>query len=371
MSSEAGDGVLLSTRPSAAVTTATVSSAARHVGTVEHMHNDVDPLATRPLGRTGRTVSVIGLGTWQLGADWGDVDAAAARDILDAAASSGVTFFDTADVYGDGLSERTIGAWLADNPGAGVTVGTKMGRREAQVPENFTAAKFSEWTDRSRRNLGVDTLDLVQLHCPPTAVLSTDSVYDALDALVDSGAIAAYGVSVETTEEALAAIARPGTATVQIILNAFRLKPLDEVLPAAIAAGVGIIARVPLASGLLSGKYTVDTEFAENDHRNYNRDGAAFDVGETFSGVDFGTGVEAAREFATLAEGTGLTTPQAALAWVAQLEGVSTVIPGARSVEQARSNALAGSADALPASFDAAVSALYDRYFRAAVHPRW
>ena len=326
---------------------------------------------TRTLGRTGRTVSVIGLGTWQLGADWGDVDAGEAHAILDAAVESGVTFFDTADVYGDGRSEKTIGEYLADNPGHGITVATKMGRREAQDPGNFTAAKFREWIDRSRENLGVETLDLVQLHCPPTPVFSTDAVYDALDELVASKAIAAYGVSVETCAEALAAIARPGTASVQIILNAFRLKPLDEVLPAAIAAGVGIIARVPLASGLLSGKYTTATTFAENDHRNYNRDGSAFDVGETFSGVDFEQGVAAAQEFAALAADTGLTTSQAALAWVSQLDGVSSVIPGARSVDQARANAVAGSADALPAEFTVAVTELYDRYFRTAVHPRW
>ncbi|WP_165064837.1 aldo/keto reductase [Marisediminicola senii] len=326
---------------------------------------------TRTLGRTGRTVSVIGLGTWQLGSDWGDVDATTARSILDAAVESGVTFFDTADVYGDGQSEKTIGAYLADNPGHGITVGTKMGRREAQNAENFTLAKFREWTDRSRANLGVDTLDLVQLHCPPTAVFSTPAVYDALDTLVQDGAIAAYGVSVETAAEALAAIEHPGVATVQIILNAFRLKPLDEVLPAAAAAGVGIVARVPLASGLLSGKYSADTTFAENDHRNYNRDGSAFDVGETFSGVDYESGVAAAQEFAALAADTGLTTPQAALAWIAQLDGVSSVIPGARIVEQAKSNAVAGSAAQLPTQFDAAVSELYDRYFRAAIHPRW
>ncbi|MFP7761169.1 aldo/keto reductase [Marisediminicola sp. LYQ85] len=326
---------------------------------------------TRTLGRTGRTVSAIGLGTWQLGADWGDVDDTAARDILDTAVSSGVTLFDTADVYGDGRSEKFIGSYLADNPGHGITVATKMGRRDAQDPANFTLARFREWTDRSRLNLGVDTLDLVQLHCPPTAVFSTDAVYDALDTLVQNDAIAAYGVSVETADEALAAIARPGTATVQIILNAFRLKPLDEVLPAAKAAGVGIIARVPLASGLLSGKYTTETTFAENDHRNYNRDGSAFDVGETFSGVDFDRGVAAAQEFARLAAGTGLSTSQAALAWVAQLDGVSTVIPGARSVEQARSNAAAGEAAPLSDGFTAAVKEIYDRYFREAVHPRW
>lgn len=326
---------------------------------------------TRTLGRTGRTVSVIGLGTWQLGADWGDVDADAALAILDAATSSGITFFDTADVYGDGRSEKFIGDYLAGRPDHGITVATKMGRREAQDAANFTLPRFREWTDRSRTNLRVDTLDLVQLHCPPSEVLSTDSVYDALDTLVADGAIAAYGVSVETTAEALAAIARPGTASVQIILNAFRHKPLDEVLPAAIAAGVGIIARVPLASGLLSGKYTTETTFAANDHRNYNRDGSAFDVGETFSGVDFEQGVAAAQEFQALAASTGLTTAQAALAWVSQLDGVSSVIPGARSVDQARSNAVAGSAEPLSAEFNAGVARLYDTYFRAAIHPRW
>ncbi|WP_349897568.1 aldo/keto reductase [Parafrigoribacterium soli] len=332
-------------------------------------------MQTRTLGRTGRTVSVIGLGTWQLGADWGEVSAADARAVLEAAAESGVTFFDTADVYGDGRSESFIGEFLAANPAFDITVATKMGRREAQDPANFTLAKFREWTDRSRRNLGTDRLDLVQLHCPPTPVFSTDAVYDALDTLVSDGAIAAYGVSVETVDEALAAIARPGTATVQIILNAFRLKPLDAVLPAAIEAGVGIIARVPLASGLLSGKYTVDTTFAANDHRSYNRHGEAFDAGETFSGVDFETGVRAAQEFARLVENepaaSGLSTAQAALAWVAQLDGVSSVIPGARNVEQARSNAVAGSAGPLGEAFSAEIVSIYDRHFRSAVHPRW
>jgi len=328
-------------------------------------------MQSRTLGRTGRTVSVIALGTWQLGADWGDVTEADARAVLDAAVDSGVSLFDTADVYGDGRSEQLIGGYLADRPDANVFVATKMGRRDDQDPANFTLARFREWTDRSRSNLGVDTLDLVQLHCPPTVVFSTDSVYDALDTLVEEGAIANYGVSVETAEEALAAIARPNVATVQIILNAFRLKPLDRVLPAAIEAGVGIVARVPLASGLLSGKYTEQTTFAANDHRTFNRHGEAFDVGETFSGVDFEAGVAAAREFSALAAGVGLTPAQAALAWVAQLDGVSTVIPGARSVEQARANASAGSVDPLPAEFTAAVRDLYDRYFRAAIHDRW
>ncbi|MDX6300169.1 MAG: hypothetical protein QOF53_1383, partial [Nocardioidaceae bacterium] len=202
----------------------------------------------RTLGRTGRSVSVVGLGTWQLGADWGDVSETDARAVLDASVEEGVTFFDTADVYGDGRSETLIGRFLADNPGADLTVATKMGRREEQVPENYVLESFRTWTDRSRRNLGVDTLDLVQLHCPPTAVYTDDRLYDALDTLVEEGAVRAYGVSVEKVDEALAAIARPHVATVQIIANAFRLKPFDEVLPAAAEAGVGIIVRVPLAS---------------------------------------------------------------------------------------------------------------------------
>jgi aryl-alcohol dehydrogenase-like predicted oxidoreductase len=255
----------------------------------------------RVLGKTGSPVSIVGLGTWQLGADWGSVTESDALAVLRAAVESGVTFFDTADVYGDGRSETIIGRFLADNAGRGVVVATKMGRRVAQVPENYTLANFRAWTDRSRVNLGVDRLDLVQLHCPPTPVFYSDAVYDALDTLVAEERIAAYGVSVQTCEEALAAIARPGVATVQIIFNAFRRKPLDQVLPAASAAGVGIIVRVPLASGLLSGRYTMDTVFAADDHRNYNRHGEAFDVGETFSGVDYAAGVRAAAEFAAIA----------------------------------------------------------------------
>src|SRR6476661_10136372 len=254
----------------------------------------------RMLGKTGRNVSIVGLGTWQLGADWGNVDPAQAQAILAASMEAGVTFFDTADVYGDGRSEQAIGKFLKENPGLGVTVATKMGRRMEQRPENYTLANFRQWVDRSRKNLGTDTLDLVQLHCPPTPVYSNNEVYDALDTLVAEGAIRNYGVSVERSDEALEAIRHEGTASVQIILNAFRLKPLDDVLPAAKAAGVGIIARVPLASGLLSGKYSKDTTFAENDHRNYNRKGEAFDVGETFSGVDFEQGLKAVKEFEQL-----------------------------------------------------------------------
>ena len=333
----------------------------------------IDALPTRSAPRLGRSPSAVGLGTWQLGGDWGDVTESDARAVLEASAEAGVTLFDTADVYGDGRSERIIGAFRAANPGLDVLVATKMGRRGPQEPAEYSAEHFRAWTDRSRRNLGVDVLDLVQLHCPPTAVFASDAVYDALDALVDDGAIAAYGVSVEESAQALTAIARPHVASVQIILNAFRLKPLDAVLPAAEEDGVAILARVPLASGLLSGRYDEGTTFAENDHRNYNRHGDAFDVGETFAGVDYDQGVRAAREFSELVRSTEpeLTPAQAAIAWVAQLSGVTTVIPGARSPEQARANAAAASAPALGAEFDAAVHDLYDRYFRAAVHDRW
>jgi aryl-alcohol dehydrogenase-like predicted oxidoreductase len=327
----------------------------------------------RVLGRTERPVSVVGLGTWQIGGSWGEVSDSDAFAVLEAAVESGVTFFDTADVYGDGRSEQLIGKFLLDKPDLAVTVATKMGRRAEQQPENYTLDNFRAWLDRSRRNLALDRIDLVQLHCPPTPVYSRDEIYDALDTLVAEGVIAAYGVSVETCDEALTAISRRGTATVQLILNAFRRKPLDYVLPAAAAAGVGIIARVPLASGLLSGRYTTETQFAENDHRNYNRQGESFDVGETFSGVDFETGVAAAQEFAGLVrDHLGDVPPaRAALAWVVQQPGVTTVIPGARSADQARANAAAGLLPALPSAFLDAVAELYDRRLRASIHPRW
>ncbi|MET1036781.1 MAG: aldo/keto reductase [Aeromicrobium sp.] len=326
-------------------------------------------METRTLGRTGRDVSVVGLGTWQLGADWGDVSHEDAVAVLDAAVAEGVTFFDTADVYGDGRSEQLIGEYLRDRPELDVFVATKMGRRAEQDPAHFTMDNFRAWTDRSRGNLGVETLDLVQLHCPPTAVFSDDRVFDDLDTLVADKVMAAYGVSVETVDEALTAIARPGVASIQIILNAFRLKPLDEVLPAAREAGVGIIARVPLASGLLSGRYTTETTFAADDHRTYNRGGEAFDVGETFSGVDYPTGVAAAAEFSALVP-DGVHPAQAAIAWILAQDGVTAAIPGARNVTQARSNAAAAGVS-LPASFDAAVHDIYDRMLREAVHPRW
>ena len=322
----------------------------------------------RSFPRMGRTVGVIGLGTWQLGADWGTVTEADAHATLQSATDAGVTFFDTADVYGDGRSEQIIGSFLKSHPG--ITVATKMGRRVPQEPSAYTLDNFRAWTDRSRANLGVETLDLVQLHCPPTPVFSTDAVYDALDTLVQEKRIAAYGVSVEKVDEALAAIARPGTASVQIILNAFRLKPLERVLPEAVAAGVGIIARVPLASGLLSGRYDEKTRFAADDHRNFNRHGEAFDVGETFSGVDYQTGLEAVRRLRPLVP-PGATMAQFALRWILDQHGVTVVIPGARNPKQARDNAAAADLAPLPPATLDTVRAVYDELIRPQVHDKW
>ncbi|GID92791.1 aldo/keto reductase [Amorphoplanes digitatis] len=325
-------------------------------------------MENRTFDRMGRTVGVIGLGAWQLGADWGTVSEDDAHATLAAAVDAGVTFIDTADVYGDGRSEQVIGQFIKGRPQ--LTVATKMGRRMPQEPENYSLDNFRAWTDRSRANLGVDTLDLVQLHCPPTPVFSTGAVYDALDTLVQEKRIAAYGVSVERVDEALAAIERPGTASVQIILNALRLKPLERVLPAAAAAGVGIIARVPLASGLLSGRYDEQTTFGADDHRNYNRHGEAFDVGETFSGVDFGTGLEAVRRLRPHVP-AGATMAQFALRWIADQDGVTVVIPGARNPEQARGNASAAALAPLDAATHEAVRAVYDELIRPQVHDRW
>ncbi|MFG1815197.1 aldo/keto reductase [Kribbella sp. NPDC049174] len=325
-------------------------------------------METRRLGRTGRDVGVVGLGAWQLGADWGSVDESDALAVLRTAVEGGVTFIDTADVYGDGRSERLVGQVLKEHDA--LTVATKMGRRVEQVPANYNLEAFRAWNDRSRANLGVDTIDLVQLHCPPTPVYSTDAVFDALDELVAEGRIASYGVSVETCAEALTAIARPNVASVQIILNAFRLKPLDEVLPAAREAGVGIIARVPLASGLLSGKYDENTVFGADDHRTYNRHGESFDVGETFSGVDFGTGLEAVRRLMPWLP-AGATMAQFALRWILDQSGVTVVIPGARNPGQVAGNLAAAELSPLSTDQLAAVQQTYDDLIRPQIHGRW
>jgi aryl-alcohol dehydrogenase-like predicted oxidoreductase len=326
-------------------------------------------MESRPLGRTGADVSVVGLGTWQLGADWGHVDDDTAADVLDAALDAGVTLLDTADVYGDGRSEVRIRQALvlrSDRP----FVATKAGRRaDPFEAATFTPENLRAWIDRSRRNLGVETLDLVQLHCPPTAVYSDQRVYDALDSFVASGAIAAYGVSVETVAEGLTALQHPGVQSVQVILNIFRRKPLEELLPAATKAGVGILARVPLASGLLTGRFDESTTFPPDDHRSFNRHGEAFDVGETFAGVPYEVGVAAAREVREIAG--SLPTAAFALRWVIDQPGVTSVIPGARNVEQVRGNVAAAGLPPLTDTQLSDLERLYDERIRAHVHDRW
>lgn len=325
----------------------------------------------RILGRTGREVSVIGQGCWQFGGDWGEVSDEAALGVLHTAAEAGITFFDTADVYGDGHSEQLVGQFLRECGDPAIMVATKLGRRaDPFVAETYTRENLRAWTDRSRRNLGRDTIDLTQLHCPPTPVYSNDRVFDALDEMVADGWISGYGVSVETVDEAMTALQRPGVASIQIIANIFRRKPLEQVLPAAQAAGVGIIARVPLASGLLSGKFTAQTSFAPEDHRTYNRHGESFDQGETFSGVPYEVGVDAAQAVTRLAP-EGVSPAQFALRWLIDQPGISTVIPGASRAEQARANAAAADVAPLTADQLAALEQIYDEQIRVHVHHRW
>jgi aryl-alcohol dehydrogenase-like predicted oxidoreductase len=323
----------------------------------------------RRLGSTGFHVGVVGFGAWQIGGtSWGPVDEEAAMEALHAAVDAGVTFVDTADVYGDGRSERFVARLLAERPER-LVVATKMGRRAPQELRHYTAANFRMWVDDCRANLGVETIDLLQLHCPPDEVIASAEVFDALDALVADGSIAHYGVSVETVAQAEAAIRRPGVATVQIIFNLFRQKPARSFLGAAAGAGVGVIARVPLASGLLAGKISRDTVFADTDHRAYNRHGESFDVGETFAGVPLDVGLEAVEELRALA-GEG-TLAQLALRWILMFDGVTTVIPGARSAAQARENAAAAALPPLGAEAMALAADVYERRIAPHVDHRW
>lgn len=330
-------------------------------------------METRKLGKTGLHVSVVGMGCWQLGADWGDLSDAQAMETLHAAADSGVTFFDTADVYGDGRSERFVGRLLAERRQEHdkLVVATKLGRRVAQDPANYTRQAIRDWSQRSRDNLGLATIPLTQLHCPPDGVHEDDRVFDALDELVDEGVLGAYGVSVETVSQGLRALQRPGVATLQVIFNAFRLKPLEKLFPACKQADVGVIVRVPLASGLLSGKYDEATTFPENDHRNYNRHGEKFDVGETFSGVPYDVGVAAVRRLQQKAVPEGWTLAEVALRWCVDAPGVSTVIPGAKSPLQAKANATVGDRSPLPESAAGEIRSVYYDEVTKYVHDRW
>jgi aryl-alcohol dehydrogenase-like predicted oxidoreductase len=327
-------------------------------------------MRTRVLGKTGREVSEIGFGAWQIGADWGSVGEDEALATLHAAADAGVTFFDTADVYGDGRSERLVGRLLRERAGEPITVATKMGRRLDQTVANYSPQHFREWNDRSRENLGIDTLPLVQLHCPPTGLYYHPEVFEDLEAMVAEGRIAAYGVSVERVEEALKAIEYPNVATVQIIFNPLRQRPAGLFFAQAAQRGVGIIVRVPLASGLLSGKYTRETTFGPDDHRTFNRHGEQFDVGETFAGVPFEAGLDAVEELRPLVP-EGATLVQLALRWILMHDAVSTVIPGARSPEQAQANAAAADLPALPEATMARIASVYTERIASHVHQRW
>jgi aryl-alcohol dehydrogenase-like predicted oxidoreductase len=324
----------------------------------------------RRLGKTGRDVSVIGFGAWAIGGSWGSVDDAQSLRALHAAADAGVTLIDTADVYGDGHSEQVIRRFLAERPGETFFVATKMGRGGPQEPAQFTPEHFRAWTQRSRDNLGVATLDLVQLHCPPTQVMYMPEVFDALDDLVADGVIAAYGVSVEKVEEALKAIEFPGVATIQIVFNMLRQRPAERFLAEAARRDVGVLARVPLASGMLTGKLTATTTFEADDHRQFNRHGESFDVGETFAGLDYATGLEVVEELKALVP-AGSTLAQSALRWILQHDGVTAAIPGAKTPEQARANAPAADLAPLPAETMARVREIYDARVRPLVHQRW
>lgn len=325
----------------------------------------------RQFGRTGWQVSAIGFGAWAIGADWGDVADTDAAAALHEALDRGMTFIDTADVYGDGRSERLIAQVLKERGGARPVVATKAGRRlPVQTLAGYTRENLTRFVERSLRNLEVEALDLVQLHCPPTDVYYAPEVFGVLDDLVRDGKLKHYGVSVEKVEEAVKAIEFPGVASVQIIFNMFRLRPSEQFFDLAKRRGVAIIARVPLASGLLSGKFTAKTVFGANDHREYNRAGQAFDVGETFSGVPYEAGLAAVEELRALVP-AGLTMAQFALRWILMFDAVSVAIPGAKNREQAAANAVAGTADAIDAATMRRVAEIYDRRIRNLVHQRW
>lgn len=326
---------------------------------------------TRTLGKTGYQISEIGFGAWAIGGSWGDVAEEDAVAALHAALDAGVTFIDTADVYGDGRSEKIIAQVLASRPEDEIVVATKAGRRlDPHVAAGYTIDNVEAFIDRSRTNLRMDTLDLVQLHCPPTEVYYDPELFEGLDSLVSAGKIRNYGVSVEKVEEAIKAIEYPSVATVQIIFNAFRLRPASLLFGLAADREVGVIARVPLASGLLTGKMSAESAFASDDHRSFNRHGEAFDVGETFSGVPFDVGLEAVDRLRGLVpEGTSMA--QWALRWILMRPELSVVIPGAKNPAQAQSNAAAGELPALSPEDMERVEQVYSELIAPHVHHRW
>lgn len=324
----------------------------------------------RALGRTGWQVSEVSFGAWAIGADWGNVSEEDALSALYKSIDMGVNFIDTADVYGDGRSERLIARVLKERKEK-VVVATKMGRRlSPHTADGYNQENFSQFIERSLKNLDTDCLDLVQLHCPPTDVYYRPEVFGALDDLVQAGKIRYYGVSVEKVEEALKAIEYPNVQTVQIIFNMFRPRPAELFFEQAKKRQIGILARVPLASGLLTGKMTPQTTFGQDDHRQYNRHGEAFDVGETFSGVEYETGLQAVEEIRALVP-QNATMAQLALRWILMFDAVSCVIPGAKNAAQAQDNINAADLAPLTEEQMTSIQAIYGDYIKPQVHQRW
>lgn len=325
----------------------------------------------RALGRTPWSVSEISFGAWAIGAAWGPVNDSESMAALHRAIDLGVNFIDTADVYGDGHSERLIARLLSERPGEQIVVATKAGRRlPQQTPEGYTRENLASWIDRSLKNLETDCLDLVQLHCPPTDVYYMPEVFGFMDDFVAAGKIRYYGVSVEKIEQALKAIEYPNVQTVQIIFNLFRQRPLELFFQQAQLRSVGILARVPLASGLLTGKISATTEFAEDDHRRFNRHGEAFDRGETFSGVDFETALRAVDKLKAIVP-SGVSMSQLALRWILMHDAVTCAIPGARRPNQVDDNVSAVNVAPLSDAVMVSIKQIYEESIRNLVHHRW
>lgn len=324
----------------------------------------------RKFGHAEKSVSEIGFGAWAIGGSWGDVAESDAKAALHAALDNGTTFIDTADVYGDGRSERIIADVLKERSGPRPFVATKAGRRlDPHVAQGYTAANLNAFVDRSLKNLDMERLDLVQLHCPPTEVYYRPEVFDAMDRMVAAGKISSYGVSVEKVEEGLKAVEYPGVKSVQIIYNVFRQRPA-RFIQEAHDRGIAVIVRVPLASGLLTGKMTRETTFAANDHRLFNRNGEAFDKGETFAGVPYDVALDAVEEIRSLVP-QNATMAQFALRWILMNDGVTTVIPGAKNAAQAKANAEASELPALPDVAMEVLRALYLQKIAPFVHHQW
>jgi aryl-alcohol dehydrogenase-like predicted oxidoreductase len=325
----------------------------------------------RELGRTGYNVADISFGAWAIGSAWGEVDDSESIAAMHRAIDLGVNFIDTADVYGDGHSERLIAQLKRERPGDEIIVATKAGRRASpHIADAYNAQNLNDWVDRSRKNLDMDTLDLVQLHCPPTEVYYRPEVFGILDDMVKAGKIQHYGVSVEKVEEALKAIEYPGVQSVQIIFNMFRHRPSELFFQEAKRRKVGILARVPLASGLLTGKMTLNSQFAADDHRNFNRYGESFDRGETFSGVDYESGLQAVEEIRALLP-DGVSMSQFALRWILMFDAVSCAIPGGKRPSQVEDNCATSDLAPLSEVQMAKIREIYGMHVRGQVHHRW